>query len=220
MVMKGRGIQVNFDLLENGIDSLRQAKMNIDENYLDHEFESFQLKDGLFNFIHGFEILAKYIIGSENEEKLITSKTLNIYREAKTSLNKSLKTVFEVDSNIRTISIWEVIKLLKSDFSLIDSELIKGLDYLIKKRNGLMHYTVDINEMEKEEFVEKLRNSIDSSIEYFQSNIPDFDQVYNKQERNYQYTEYDKYVDRAIDAAESSYEDGRMEHSIERHKED
>lgn len=42
--------------------------INIFNSYLNHEFESFQLKDGLFNFVEDVEILAKYIIGNINED--------------------------------------------------------------------------------------------------------------------------------------------------------
>lgn len=200
---------MKFSLLENGIDSLRQASINIDGNYLDYEFESFQLKDGLFNFVHGVEILAKYLISNHDEEAVIKHDSKQKYRMAKSQLDEHHKSVFEVIPDLNTISARDSIKLLKREFNM-SNDLSNDVLELINTRDSLMHYTVEMNGKKKNEFVKKLRASIDITFSYFNEQIPNFDSVFKKLERNYPYTRYDEWEDKAIAAAEASYEDGKL----------
>ena len=205
---KREGILLNFNLLENGIDSLRQAKINIDENYLNHEFETFQLKDGLFNCTHGIEILAKFIIKENNEEDIFAKK--EEYRLAKKAMKEHHNNVFEVNSRLRTISAIDALKLLKNKFSLGETEYHNAVS-LIKTRDSLMHYTVIMDNKKKEKFAEDLRNCIDQMTSYFSSYISDFVSKLEELERFPPYTEYNRWEDAEIDVAEARYEEGRLE---------
>ncbi len=197
---------MNFDLLENGIDSLRQAKINIDENYLNHEFESFQLKDGLFNCVHGMEVLTKFIIKEKNEEDIFTCKAK--YRAAVKQMQDHHKNVFDVNPKLRTINVSRALELLKTDFGLNESLYVKAIK-LIQERNKLMHYTVEMSYKAKVQFAEELRSCIEQMTSYYAQSIPNFKVKFEQLERHYPYTEYDKWEDACVDAAESKYEEER-----------
>ncbi|EOB2967855.1 TPA: hypothetical protein P0V47_003128 [Listeria innocua] len=196
---------MDFSLLENGIDSIKQAKFNIDENYLNHEFESFQLKDGLFNFVHGMEILSKFIISNHCEEKIFRNKRR--YFKAKENAESSGKSIFDEDPDLRTITGKEALDILKSEFEMSESLHEKTYN-LVGKRDALMHHTVNLHD--KEHFVNQLRTCIDLIVKYFEEQITEFESAYKEFERNYPYTEYDRYEDDAINAAEASHEDIRL----------
>lgn len=197
---------MNFNLLENGIDSIKQANFNIDKNYLSHEFESFQLKDGLFNFVHGTEILSKLIISNHSEENIFRDKKK--YFEAKKNAESSGKSIFDEEPRLRTISVRDALSILKGDFEMSKS-LYEKTYKLVGKRDALMHYTVKLHD--KNQFVDQLRTCIELMVEYFEGQITEFESAYKELERNYPYTEYDRYEDASIDAAEARYEDIRLD---------
>lgn len=192
---------MDFNLLENGIDSIKQAKFNIDENYLNHEFESFQLKDGLFNFVHGTEILSKFVISNHSEKKIF--KDQNKYFRAKKNAENSGKSIFDEDPDLRTITGKKALDILKNEFEMSESLHEKTYN-LISKRDALMHHTVNLHD--KEQFVNQLRTCIDLIIKYFEEQITEFESAYKKFERHYPYTEYDRYEDAAIEAAEANHD--------------
>src|SRR5699024_2452570 len=196
---------MDFNLLENGIDSIKQANFNIDKNYLSHEFESFQLKDGLFNFVHGTEILSKLIISNHSEENIFTDK--DKYFKAKKNAEISGKSIFDEEPRLRTITVRDALSILKSDFEMSKS-LYEQTYILVGKRDALMHYTVKLHD--KKQFADQLRMCIDLMVEYFEGQITEFESVYKRLERNYPYTEYDRYEDATIEAAEARYKDIRL----------
>lgn len=205
---------MEFDLLKNGIDSLKQSEENIDENYRNDEFESFQLKDGLFNFVHGFEILSKYVISKVNEEKIIKNKFIERFRIAKSKEDSLNKNALEIDKGIQTISAKKALDILKKNHG-IDKALFEDVEYLIDKRNALMHYTIKMDEFEKEEFVQTLRNSIEGSVDYFNGLSWEFKHSFLEHDRQFPYTEYDEWEQRAIDAGTAISEEEYIEHFIE-----
>lgn len=198
---------MQFNLMQNGIDSLRQATVVLDENYLDYEFESFQLKDALFHFVHGTEILSKIIVGKDNEENIFINKTQ--YRNAKAMLGEKYKNVFEVDPRLKTISAETAVKSLRNQVDMNDKLKNKVID-LIRKRNQLMHFTIEFNEEEKILFTKDLKFCLNQMFILFSKHIPDFKNEFEELERNYPYTEYDRWEDKAIAAAEARHEDGRL----------
>ncbi|WP_339236921.1 hypothetical protein [Oceanobacillus sp. FSL W7-1281] len=205
---------MNFNLLKNGIDSLKQAENSIDENYMNYEFESFQLKDGLFNFIHGFEILSKYIIRKNNEEGIIKNKFIRRFRIAKDKEFSMGKNALEIDEGIQTISVSDALDILYSEYRLNDN-LFNNVKYLIKKRNSLMHYTIEMNEGEKDDFVQILRETIEMSIDYFNELSWEFKHSFLEHEREFPFTEFDEWEQKAIDADESRNEEDYIEYLIE-----
>lgn len=205
---------MEFDLLKNGIDSLKQSQFSVDENYMNYEYESFQLKDGLFNFVHGFEILSKYIISKDNEENIIEKNFIEKYKIAKSKEETMNKSALELDSSIRTISVSKALDVL-SDHYALDNNLYDNIKHLIKKRNILMHYTIEMDLGEKEDFAQILRDSIDMSIEYFNQHSWRFKHSYHEHDRLYPTTEFDEWEQKAIDADEARSEYSYIEHLIE-----
>lgn len=75
---------MEYSLLENGIDSLKKAKTNIEEYEKYHKGSSYDfLKDAIIFLNHGIEILLKYILSKQNESLIFTD--INLYMEAKKS---------------------------------------------------------------------------------------------------------------------------------------
>lgn len=81
---------MEYSLLENGIDSLKKAKTNIEGFEKYHKESSYHfLKDVIIFLNHGIEILLKYILSKQNESLIFTD--INLYMEAKEKLKNESK---------------------------------------------------------------------------------------------------------------------------------
>ncbi|TDL72084.1 hypothetical protein E2R56_16720 [Rhodococcus qingshengii] len=128
---------MQFNLLDNGIDSLKASGDILLDYYLDYEFERHQIKDAVFHFMHGVEIVSKYLLSQKNEELLF--KKLIEYQEAKKKMeDNNLFSVFDANPEIRTIDIMTALKRLDSQTRVkIDKELYDSLDQIRLFRNQL-----------------------------------------------------------------------------------
>jgi len=186
---------MQFDLLDNGIDSLKATGDILLEHYLDYEFKRHQIKDALFHFVHGVEVLSKYLLKNDSESRIF--KDHKKYREALKKMRKeSLSSVFEANPYLETITLSSALNKLKYDKSLTMDELLwDSLNQLRLFRNEMMHYTVELDDDEFHVFVMEFRRTYNKTFFYFEKHIPNFKDKVNSVEREEGFTEYDKYLD-------------------------
>jgi hypothetical protein len=202
---------MQFSLLENGIDSLKAAGDILLEYYKDYEFREYQIKDAIFHFMHGVEIITKYLL-QEKDEKLLF-QNLEEYNEAKRKMEEQkLNSIFDANPDIRTIDIMNALKRLNSQLNKkIDQDFINSIRELKSFRNQLMHYTVCLNDEEFIELVTLLRRTFERSLFLFKELIPFFEDKFNKVNREEPVTEYQQYMDELETAALMAYEDARLD---------
>lgn len=200
---------MQFGLLENGVDSLKVTGDILLEYYQDHEFQGYQIKDALFSFVHGVEVLAKSIIKAEDESKIFTKKSK--YESAKIKMIElSKENVFEVNPELRTISVTDAIKILEDEYHL-SADLYNQNKEFIDFRNQLMHYTVDLDEDDFLLFVNNLRVCFHEMVEFFNSHISEFKDVFDSAVRELGLTEYEMYLDELEIRAGMAHEEARLE---------
>lgn len=205
---------MQFGLLENGIDSLKVAGDILLKYYQDHKFQKHQIKDAVFSFMHGVEILAKYIIKSENEEMIFENK--KEYRLAKEKIkDPNTENVFNINPDLNTISVTKALNLLKNGKWKLNEKLYGDLTIIKSFRNQLMHYTVDLDEDCFYEFVHLLRTTYHETITFFSKNIPEFKDTFDKIVRENGLTEYEKYLEEMEIQALMSAEDARHDANAE-----
>lgn len=100
---------MNYSLLDNGVDSLKAAYKSIDSFYENDDSGDHFLKDSIIFLNHGNEILLKYLISLRSPALLFAD--IDKYLKAKEDSIKTGKSdVFEVNSQLRTITLEEAIK--------------------------------------------------------------------------------------------------------------
>jgi uncharacterized protein YutE (UPF0331/DUF86 family) len=198
---------MQFNLLDNGIDSLKASGDILLDYYLDYEFERHQIKDAVFHFMHGVEIVSKYLLSQKNEELLF--KKLIEYQEAKKKMeDNNLFSVFDANPEIRTIDIMTALKRLDSQTRVkIDKELYDSLDQIRLFRNQLTHYTVNLDDGEFVSLVTLIRRTFEKILILFEKNIPQFKKRFKELAREEPVTEYDEYLDRLETLALMAHED-------------
>ncbi|OIK08628.1 hypothetical protein BIV60_25815 [Bacillus sp. MUM 116] len=207
---------MQFDLLDNGIDSLKASGDILLDYYLDYEFERHQIKDAVFHFMHGVEIVSKYLLSQKNEELLF--KKLIEYQEAKKKMeDNNLSSVFDANPEIRTIDVMTALKRLDSQTKVkIDGELYDSLDQIRLFRNQLTHYTVNLDDGEFVSLVTLIRRTFEQILTLFEKNIPQFKNRFKELAREEPVTEYDEYLDRLETLALMAYEDARLDYEADR----
>ncbi|MGG1680023.1 hypothetical protein ACIFOT_30535 [Neobacillus sp. NRS-1170] len=207
---------MQFNLLDNGIDSLKASGDILLDYYLDYEFERHQIKDAVFHFMHGVEIVSKYLLSQKNEELLF--KKLIEYQEAKNKMDdNNLFSVFDANPEIRTIDIMTALKRLDSQTRVkIDKELYDSLDQIRLFRNQLTHYTVNLDDGEFVSLVTLIRRTFEKILILFEKNIPQFKKRFKELAREEPVTEYDEYLDRLETLALMAHEDARLDYEADR----
>jgi uncharacterized protein YutE (UPF0331/DUF86 family) len=207
---------MQFNLLDNGIDSLKASGDILLDYYLDYEFERHQIKDAVFHFMHGVEIVSKYLLSQKNEELLF--KKLIEYQEAKKKMeDNNLFSVFDANPEIRTIDIMTALKRLDSQTRVkIDKELYDSLDQIRLFRNQLTHYTVNLDDGEFVSLVTLIRRTFEKILILFEKNIPQFKKRFKELAREEPVTEYDEYLDRLETLALMAHEDARLDYEADR----
>lgn len=161
---------IKMNLLENGTDSLKSAydkmqKLNELEEGLDH-----YLKDIVFFLNHGIEILFKLILKNKGEELIFSNiKKYNIAKEEQIRMEKD--NVFQVNPNLKTVSLMEAIEKCKKNEFEISDEYENSLIYLNKIRNQFMHYEIEISDEEMLRLLIKLQLVYGLSLEFFSKYI-------------------------------------------------
>lgn len=165
---------MNYNLLENGVDSLKAAYENLDSFFESEDTGEHYLKDAIIFLNHGVEILLKYLISQRSQALLFVD--INKYLLAKEEMvKKSLGDVFEADSKLRTITLEDSIKRAEYACDLELPRVLKAsIFYLLKLRNKLMHYGISLKQVEVTELVGRLEICYEETIKFFSSHISDF----------------------------------------------
>lgn len=190
---------MKFDLLENGIDSLKAAgDILIKPDYY-YEFKPFQLKDALFHFSHGVEILGKYLLKSNSEVRIFVNPTA--YRDAiRKRKRKGLKSIYDADPGLETIGFNSTLYRLKTDRNFpLDNKLWKSLDEIRRFRNEMMHYSLELDEEEFLFFASEFRLTFAEVFAYFNKHISSFEEKMDSILRKDGLVEYQEYVNRIDD---------------------
>jgi len=166
---------MDYTLYDNGIDSLKAAKTNLEEFINNNEDGEHFLKDSIIFLNHGIEILLKYLISQKDISLLFTNT--DKYLNAKKQMNSEKhKDVFDVNPKLRTINLETCIEKYENECSSeIPKKFKDVITYVLKYRNKLMHYNLQLEENEVEEFVDKLCFCFHESIKFFSSKIKGFD---------------------------------------------
>lgn len=207
---------MKFNLLDNGIDSLKATGEILLDFYHDHEFERHQIKDAVFHFMHSVEIIIKYML-VQKDEKLIFSNQREYFEAKKKLASEGFANVFEANPDIQTINVKSALKRLKNNTNYsIEDKLIVSIDEIRMFRNQLMHYTVNLDENEFQEFVNLLRRTNQEVLLFFEKNITSFKERFSVVTREDQISEYEEYMERLGDlgimAAEAAREDAYAEY--------
>lgn len=201
---------MQFSLVENGVDSLKATAEKLFEYYEDHEFKGFQVKDAVFTYVHSVEVLSKYLIKQDNEERIFTDK--EAYKTAKIKVDGvKNKNVFDVNPNLQTITVTKAINILNSEGWNLENELHQDLKRIIQMRNQLIHYTVNLNEEDFLDFVSKLRRNFQELVSFFVKQIIDFEEIFNGVIRESGISGYEQYLDELENQAISAYESARLD---------
>lgn len=206
---------MNYSLRDNGIDSLKAAYKNIieiDEGATaDHYF-----KDSIIFLNHANEILLKYLIGERSQALLFTD--IDKYIKAKEkAIKESKDDVFDVEPNLRTITLEEAIKRTEYACDLIIPKELKGtIHELLKLRNKIMHYGLKLETTEVVDLVDRLIVCYEESVNFFSIHIENFQTALNESRFSTQSIEtlrrkYDEILgemeEAAIRASEEGYQD-------------
>lgn len=204
--------EMEYTLLENGIDSLKKAKANIEEFEKYHKESSYHfLKDATIFLNHGIEILLKYILSKQNESLIFTD--IDLYMEAKEKLKKESKgkkntffnkrNVFDVDlsngnkkKQLHTINLNEAIKRIKFLLDIELSENVEAAITLINEyRNHITHHSIILDEPSVKELVEKIKFLYKHILDFFNDHILERNVVEEVDANRYLYTkqEWDQY---------------------------
>jgi len=191
------------------MDSLKKAENALEKDYVDESFHRFQIKDAVFDFVHGIEILIKLIIRQQNEEGIFDNK--KDYQEAIKKLsNPDLDVLIEFP-DLKTITITGAINKVSNQM-----KSIKGLELnlkdIVKKRNQIMHSTVNMSDEELVSFLGKLRLTLEQVKKFFAEHIENFSNDFAKEERLEPMTEEELLDDALASHAIDVYEDERLEY--------
>ncbi|MFS0621784.1 hypothetical protein [Priestia megaterium] len=203
---------VKFTLLDNGADSLKSAYTNLEILNEIAEGGEHRLKDAVIFLNHGVELLLKYIL-KERSPALMFEK-IEPYLKAKQDLKKAKdnqKTVFDMDKNLRTVSLLEALKRIEYLCDIdIPEQLLATLLYINKIRNNFMHYEVELDDKETENLVAKLQACYEEVVEFLELHIEDLDDYI--QESRFELTVEEYQEQHAEMMAEMHMEDMRMEY--------
>ncbi|MGM2821354.1 MULTISPECIES: hypothetical protein [Bacillus cereus group] len=202
---------MKFTLLDNGADSLKSAYENLETLKNIAEGGQHRLKDSVIFLNHGVELLLKYIL--KQRSPALMFEKIDPYLKAKQSLKakqEDKKTVFDIDQNLRTVSLLEALKRIEF---LCDIEIPKKLNstihYVNKIRNNFMHYEVELDDKETETLVTNLQVCYEEAVKFLESHIVDLDDYI--QDSRFELTTEEYEEQQAEIYAEIYYEDMNLE---------
>lgn len=165
---------MQFDLLGNGIDSLKAAGDILMEPDYYYEFRSYEIKDALFHFSHAVEILSKYLLKNDSEIRIYRNP--KAYKKAfRKQRAQKLESIFDADPELEIIGLAAALKRLKNDRKFpIGEDLWNSLDEIRCFRNGMMHYSIKLDEEDFMYFVNDFRLTFVNTFFYFNDHIPKF----------------------------------------------
>ncbi|TVX77171.1 hypothetical protein FQP34_22370 [Peribacillus simplex] len=183
---------MEFTLLENGTDSLKKAKVSIEQFEALHRQHSYhQLKDAIIFLNHGIEILLKYILSSRNESLIF--KDIKVYIKAKEQLKhmspkekgfgihleRNMPTIFDVperdlgNKKLETISLREALNRVEFLCDIEVTQEFKNSIFLINDyRNNLTHHSIKLSSLDEERLIKVLKTLYDNVLDFFEQHIP------------------------------------------------
>ncbi|MBY0003522.1 hypothetical protein H7S55_25610 [Priestia aryabhattai] len=168
---------LKFTLLDNGADSLKSAYTNLEILNEIADGGEHRLKDAVIFLNHGVELLLKYIL--KQRSPALMFEKIDHYLKAKESLKKDKdkkKTVFDIESKLKTVSLLEALKRIEYLCDIeIPEKLYNTLLYVNKVRNNFMHYEVELDDKETETLVTNLQVCYEESVEFLEAHIEDLD---------------------------------------------
>lgn len=203
------GIKMNFSLIDNGADSLKNAYNCIEKIDNLEDGRDHTLKDAVIFLNHGIEILLKVMLSKRSAALMF--ENIKDYQKAKVDLAKTNKRdVFEVNPHLKTISLTEA--LIRVEYLCdieVENEMKAAILSLNSIRNKLMHFSVTLSDEEVSELIAKLEFCYNSVYDFFEENIEDFTDLIDK--ARFEYTSEEYYQDKAEWHAEILMEERRLE---------
>lgn len=203
---------MKFTLLDNGADSLRSAYENLEILKDIADGGEHRLKDAVIFLNHGVELLLKYIL--KQRSPALMFEKIDPYLKAKQDLKKSKdgqKTVFDMDKNLRTVSLLEALKRIEYLCDIdIPEKFYNTILYVNKIRNNFMHYEVELDDKETETLVTNLQVCYEETIEFLESHIDDLDDYI--QDSRFELTVEEYQEQHAEMLAEMYMEDAKIEY--------
>ncbi|MFF5993697.1 hypothetical protein AAGS61_02930 [Lysinibacillus sp. KU-BSD001] len=199
---------MNFSLVKNGADSLKNAYINLYRIEDLEKGKDHTLKDAVIFLNHGIEILLKVILSKRSFALIFDN--IKEYQKAKIELSKTdKKDVFEVNPNLKTVSLTEA--LIRVEFLCdieISNEMKSAVLALNSVRNKIMHFSVDLEEDEVIELTKKLEFCYNAINDFFGEHIENFDDFID--EARFEYTVEEYYQDLAEWHAEDIMDEMRL----------
>ncbi|WP_338593212.1 hypothetical protein V6669_09445 [Paenibacillus sp. Y5S-9] len=190
---------MKYGLLENGIDSLKQAYTCIEKLEAGlHEGVEHNLKDAILSLNHAIEILFKMIL--KNEKEYLIFSDIGKYMAAKNQMIKQGKqNVFEVGHDLKTVSLTEGVKRLELLCDLTIPDILKGaIDDFNKTRNKLMHFELELSEDEVNLTIRNLKGFYEEAVSFLGQHVENIEELLDKarfeySDEDYQDEMYDHY---------------------------
>lgn len=182
---------MEFTLLDNGQDSLKKAKYNIEKfEELVREHGYPYLKDAVIFLNHGIEMLLKYILTERNDALIFSD--IEIYLLAKKELKNMSRpqrgfgfhmerenTVFDVPKKklngkkLFTITLLDALERVEYLCDLEVSQEVKSSIIVINNyRNDLTHHSINLTSEDEERLLNMLKTLFDNILEFFEQHIP------------------------------------------------
>lgn len=135
-----------FDLLQNAVDSLREALVKFSEG---SNTNARAYKFAVLHFSHFLELLFKYHVAQ--------SHPLLIF---KNPFSKKIE-------KENTIGLWDAIQFLKNEGKEFSKDFNKDLDWLKKLRNDIEHHKFEMNVLEVRRTLGRLIRATDEFNDYY-----------------------------------------------------
>lgn len=182
---------MEFTLLDNGQDSLKKAKYNIEKyEELVREHGYPYLKDAVIFLNHGIEMLLKFMLTERNESLIFSD--IKVYLTAKKHLKnmptrqhgfgfhiEKEQTVFDVPNDklnnkkLTTITLLEAVERIEYLCDIEITEEFRNSIFVINNyRNDLTHHTINLSTDEEDRLLTMLKTLFDNVLEFFEKHIP------------------------------------------------
>ncbi|WP_434169135.1 hypothetical protein [Peribacillus frigoritolerans] len=199
---------MKFTLLDNGADSLKGVYESLEkfDNNLSDSYH--HIKDAVIFLNHGIEILFKVILSNHSAALMFTE--IKSYQEARAKMKKSGKSnVFEVDSNLKTVSLIQAMDRIEYLCDIEIPELLRNSIYFINKtRNQIMHFGIELSKDDVKELVKKLKYCHEESILFLELHIDDLSDAI--EDSRFEYTREDYESDMGEWQAELMMEEAKL----------